>query len=644
MSLLGGCASPPPVAQPPCSNIASCTLECRAGSAEGCFLAGYRFEGGVETAQDLQRAEALYEESCGAGFQAACLGWMRLLSTSEEDTRRAKAAALGRTACDAGYGEGCLRAGLLGADAGPALISRGVAILRRKCGELADDPSCTILANLAFSGALGSADLEVAAAAYVRSCEGGDPHACVRVAELLEERHPDVERVASRSSDEYFHAACGLGLLRACTEHWTRQLETQRGPIGEDVRSRLSALCEIGEADACAVLAKLRFLDGEADRGAYGESRDLYERACTLKNGSACNSFGIMIGAGLGGARNIDLAHEVYRTGCQLGEEEACMNAAWMEAQGLVDAGDPERGLARLQTACARGDGESCYRSGQVLFLAGDKERATTLTERACRLNEADGCTALAVWLLDGQGPETGGARALELATYACQSRSGGGCMLAGKLHESGVGTRIDPQLAKSFFHRACAYRSAEGCEALARRVEGKLAAEFWVVGKTLRGRACREGSASDCVTVGVYLHRGLGGEVAIDTAALFYADGCESGQADGCLYAGQLLATGSGVEVSRDRASVFFRRGCELGNNDACAWEGLSYHLGDGAEKDIERAVEIYERTCAAGSGFGCVGMGNVYEHGDGRPRSGEKAREYYDKACAAGESRYCR
>lgn len=642
-STLGACVGPNATPQT-CVDVASCRGDCDAGSAEGCFLLGYRFEGGIEAAQDLTRAERLYKRSCGAGFQAGCLGWMRLLSTSEDNGRLAIARQLGQAACVEGYGEGCLRAGLLGEAKGGALIAQGVAMLRRTCAELSDDSSCTILANLAFSGALGAADLRVAARAYDRTCAGGDPHTCVRLAELSEDGHPDVLQVARLSPGEYFEAACALGLLRACTESLTRRWATSGGALDAEIQEALRPLCDVGEADACGVLARLHFMEGEAEGEGDVRARTLYERGCNLGSGSACNSYGMMTAAGLGGARAVSLAYDGFRRGCDMGEHEACMNAAWMEAQDLVHGQDPGLAQRQLKAACARGDGESCHRASQLVSRDGDSDEAQTLMERGCRLGEGEACAALAAWVLESQGNLGGGPRALELAAYACQSYSGAGCMLAGSLYERGIGASVDLAMAQSFFHRACAHRTAAGCEALARRVGGELATDLWAVGKRLRKQACREGSASDCVTFGVYLHRGLGGEAAVEAAATVYAVACEAGEAEGCLHAGQLWATGSGVEVSYDRAHAFFHRGCELENNDACAWEGLGYHLGRGATQDIARAAAIYERTCADGSAFGCVGMGKLYERGDGRPASSVKAQVFFNQACAAGEQRYCR
>ena len=304
-----------------CQDLGTCVAACSAGDADGCFYAGYRYEVGVEVPRRVQRAEELYAAGCAGGSTAACVGEGRVAEASGDPDAIARAMTRFAQACEAGAGEACLRGALLSGFVDDARWGRGLEILRRKCSESLDDGACVILANFAFAGVLGEANLDVAAGAYERTCETGDPVSCSRAAELLA-LSSNGDSNTERARQGYLSRACELGLLRACTEQFARGLETgsETSQTRESSRSGLASLCDRGQPDACAILGTSALGTSPRTAASHSAAVGWFERGCDAGSSTSCAALGRMIVDRLGTPYDARAAHAAFSRGCELGD------------------------------------------------------------------------------------------------------------------------------------------------------------------------------------------------------------------------------------------------------------------------------------------------------------------------------------
>lgn len=646
--MIEGCASTPVVQAPApaCRTLSECERACDGGDAVACLEAGTRYERGVSVPRTLARAVSYHAQGCSGGLSRACVAWARTLDQVDDTaTGDSRVTRLYEEACTEGEGEACLRLALReDMSQGSDRLAAGFGMLQAGCAgdEVA---SCVTLASFAFSGILGDADLLVAAGNYGRACDEGDAVACVRLAALVQQRHPAAE-ATGRDANGLLARACEIGMLRACTEVHSRALDD----AGVSARRRrqatlqLARLCDRGQADACAVYGTSLFRMEPRTPAHEVAAAAQYRRGCELDHGPGCAALAHLYAEGIGVTLDVVAAHAYFTRGCALGVTSACTQRGWMEAEGLIPGADPVAGLRQVAAACTQGDGVSCARVGRRALQELAFDEAVPLFERSCRLGEPDGCAGLVAAKLDRDGTTRSVTQSLDVAKYACQEGSGSGCVLAGQLYELGGEVTANLPLAQRYFYEACALGQVDGCEAMAQRAPDSLSAAFWEAGAQLRDRNCAQGSKEDCVVLGVYLQRGLAGTVSPQRAVSHYAEGCDAGLESGCLYLGQMLMTGDGVEADPGAASEWLSRGCALGSADACAWAALPYHLGRGVEQDFERAARAYASACERGSSFGCIGMGKLHESGAGVPRNQEASRQYFAEACRLGARSYCR
>ncbi len=82
---------------------------------------------------------------------------------------------------------------------------------------------------------------------------------------------------------------------------------------------------DISQSEPCCNLGVMYDL-GKGVRQDYAKARELYKKACDMKNGVACNNLGYLYGKGLGVRQNLSIAKQYYGKACDLGYQMGCDN------------------------------------------------------------------------------------------------------------------------------------------------------------------------------------------------------------------------------------------------------------------------------------------------------------------------------
>lgn len=138
-------------------------------------------------------------------------------------------------------------------------------------------------------------------------------------------------------------------------------------------------------------------------------------------------------------------------------------------APPTIDAAAAERG-------CADGSILDCTRLGLALSqgthgVSADPARARRLLERACELGQGHvpACTALALLLRDGHGPEHSSdeQRALGILERACRQDEPSACASLGLIFTEGLGVPYKPpvqRMGATFYRKGCDLGHARAC------------------------------------------------------------------------------------------------------------------------------------------------------------------------------------
>jgi TPR repeat protein len=199
------------------------------------------------------------------------------------------------------------------------------------------------------------------------------------------------------------------------------------------------------------------------------------------------------------------------------------------------------------QNACESGDSKACMRLAAAYDsgsgVAADDAKSRALFERACKLENYEGCVSLGVQLeaRELQIPD-GPQRAIALYQSACDHDVANGCLFLGYAYAGSSGhstVPVDEARAHGFFERTCQLKGASGCA---------HAAQAFLEG--------RRGQASDTSR-------------AID----FYQQACDLGDGQACHRLGSLFVTGErGVPKDEPRGRSLIERGCKIiGDREPC-------------------------------------------------------------------------
>ncbi len=96
-----------------------------------------------------------------------------------------------------------------------------------------------------------------------------------------------------------------------------------------------------------------------------------------------------------------------------------------------------------------------------------DFSKARKYFEKACGLNNGDGCNGLGMLYKNGQGVEKNLTKAAYFYSKACELKEGDGCGALGALYYNGDGVKQDSKKAVALFEKACKLGYKKACEML---------------------------------------------------------------------------------------------------------------------------------------------------------------------------------
>ncbi|MGX3044675.1 tetratricopeptide repeat protein [Helicobacter sp. T3_23-1056] len=79
------------------------------------------------------------------------------------------------------------------------------------------------------------------------------------------------------------------------------------------------------QSESCYNLGVM-YIDGKGVRQDYHKARELWKKACDMKNAMACHNLGVLYARGKGVKQNRSIAKQYYGKACDLGEQTGCDN------------------------------------------------------------------------------------------------------------------------------------------------------------------------------------------------------------------------------------------------------------------------------------------------------------------------------
>jgi TPR repeat protein len=157
--------------------------------------------------------------------------------------------------------------------------------------------------------------------------------------------------------------------------------------------------------------------------------------------------------------------------------------------------------------------------------------------------------------------------------------------------------------------------------------------------------KACTEGKARGCISLGTMQQSGISTTKSIRKAADSFRRACDLGEARGCFYAGIALgAAHEGQPPIDPKAAIhLLDKGCAERAWGACSQLGVHHETGTGTDKDVAKARSLYEQACNRKDGHGCTRLGYLHEDGTAVDKDAVAAVRLYEKACDLNDQDGC-
>jgi hypothetical protein len=315
----------------------------------------------------------------------------------------------------------------------------------------------------------------------------------------------------------------------------------------------------------------------------------------------------------------------LFEKACDRGARSACYRLAELTWSGNGVPRDEERAARMYKDACGAGSGAACGELGRLLSRRPERPaEALSLLERACGLDDPQGCLLLASAFATGTLAARDDARATPLYEKACALGSALGCYNTGLMYNTGRGVQVDAARALRAYAEGCAMGSTTACaDEGYMREHGRGVAPDEPLAARLYERSCE-------------------------------ATACQPGNLLGCLNLGRVYRDGAGVAADPARAAKIFRAVCEHALDPvdvepaphrarACSLLGSLFLVGRGVDTDPVQGLAFSVRGCDEGDGYGCFNAGVVFSRGLGVEPDHERAMAFFRSACGAGDDEAC-
>jgi TPR repeat protein len=368
-------------------DLTACTAQCDKGDAASCFNAAYMYDTGKGADQDDDKANALYDKACSAGFPRACTQLAQFYfawHNGQTDDEIVKSVGYATKACDAGQPEACSLLGYMNmSGAGPLDPDVGKALpyYERGCGG--GDPIGCVAAGMAYT-----MDKDGRKPDWVKSlefnrrgCDGGNTDGCVAaVTELLEGHHvardpKEVIAMTRRLCDRFPEHCSYAGMI------------TMYGIAGwRDDRVAYDAFskgCAAGEQLSCAFEARMR-LDGRGAPADEDNALPVLKKLCDVNktktdadqtmHDTACGGVAHAMQLGKGTKKDPRAAYVMFAKLCDDDHDDdyTCTEAALALRDGIGVAPNKAKAMELFKLGCdddARWDDRdprACHARGVV--------------------------------------------------------------------------------------------------------------------------------------------------------------------------------------------------------------------------------------------------------------------------------------
>lgn len=571
---------------------------CDGNESTGCRNLGDMYLDRRVKAPDPGKGESLLAKACDLGNGGACDDLAERYAkgdgTAKNDdwaaTRFVDAARSYAIECDEGDGSSCDSLAFLygngkgiGKDANKAL-----GLLQR--AEATDYPDG--YADEGKAHAYGwwglDKDPKTAEGLLSKGCDAGSGSACDALASFedsadrREDDDADDDQVEKRVTALY-QKACDAKYADGCN-HLAERYHLGNGVDRDDKRWAdlyTQSCTQLANPSACVSVGVI-YEQGWLGDKAPDKANGWYERGCALDDARGCYFQGMNLVLGIGITADVGKGAQLYQHACDLGEGDACDRLAKLYVEGKVPGRDATQALALYKKGCDEGRVASCNSLG-VLYenggpgITADPMQAALCFRKSCDGKSGAGCENLADLYFDGRGVGRDTQKAREYYEGGCDRDSGRACRMAVK-----VGLASDPSPSNG-------------------QLEDNL---------DLLGRACSRHDGEGCEMLGEILDTGKGTAVKKEpkVALVHFTEACMYGIGEGCARIGAALE--AGVLVSRNvaRAVDLYREGCKKGSGRACARMATFASTGTGGvDRDPDAARALAERACALGVKTSC-------------------------------------
>jgi TPR repeat protein len=322
---------------------------------------------------------------------------------------------------------------------------------------------------------------------------------------------------------------------------------------------------------------------------------------------------------------------------CDAKDWEACYWLAYAYKQGEGVVSDAAKAGAIYDRACTAGHANSCVSLSFMWddgALGNDLPKVLRLLDRACELEDGEGCYYLGQYYLSGRGVAQDVTRAVKLYELGCDLEAGDACIELQGMLEKGDVIPKDKKRADAYYERGC-----------------DLAATLCVM--ALNGymnpleENCDKGGFAACAELG---HMHLRGEsyLKVDEAeaSKYFQKACDGNLAEACATLGWVLDYGKQVPKNPSKAVALYQKACTGKYAYGCQMLGFHYLSGDGVVKDERRAAALLHTACSANTSqvvLACWMLGDMYDHGTGVAKDAARAVLFNAQACRLGEKDAC-